>query len=55
VKWEVRPLGHWTDGLYRLLAKTMHPDAEGGSADLWERLDAAATLPGIRKGGSRGD
>jgi hypothetical protein len=42
-------------GLYRLLAKQMHPDVEGGNADLWERLDAAAALLGIRKGGSRGD
>jgi hypothetical protein len=37
-------------GLYRLLAKEMHPDTETGSADLWERLDAAAGLLGIRRG-----
>lgn len=40
------------DGLYRLLAKQMHPDKPTGSADLWERLDAAATLLGIRGGKS---
>ena len=36
------------DGLYKLLAKEMHPDMPGGNADLWERLDAAATLLGVR-------
>ena len=43
-------IGGWADwgGLYRLLAKEMHPDAPGGSTDLWERLDAAATLLGVR-------
>ncbi len=40
------------DDLYRQLAKRMHPDTEHGSADLWERLDAAATLLGVR--GNRG-
>lgn len=35
-------------GLYRLLAKRMHPDVPGGSADLWERLDAAVTLLGLK-------
>lgn len=40
------------DGLYRLLAKQMHPDAPGGSADLWDRLDAAARLLGVRRGQS---
>jgi len=37
--------------LYKQLAKRMHPDAEHGSADLWERLDAAATLLELRKNG----
>lgn len=37
--------------LYKQLAKRMHPDAEHGSADLWERLDAAATLLGLRRNG----
>jgi hypothetical protein len=47
-------IGTWADweSLYKALAKRMHPDAEGGSADLWERLDAAATLLGIRRGNS---
>jgi hypothetical protein len=47
-------IGAWADwdGLYRLLAKTMHPDVAGGSADLWERLDAAAGLLGVRRGKS---
>lgn len=45
-------IGGWADldGLYRLLAKRMHPDTATGSADLWERLDAAATLLGVRRG-----
>jgi hypothetical protein len=44
-------IGGWSDwgGLYRLLAKEMHPDVPGGSADLWERLDAAATFLGVRE------
>jgi hypothetical protein len=37
--------------LYKRLAKRMHPDVAGGSADLWERLDAAATLLELRKNG----
>ncbi len=36
-------------GLYRLLAKEMHPDASAGSRDLWDRLDAAADLLGLRE------
>jgi curved DNA-binding protein CbpA len=36
--------------LYRLLAKEMHPDKRGGDRDLRERLDAAATLLGVRRG-----
>jgi len=51
-------VAHEPDGslpdLYRRLAKRMHPDAEGGSADLWERLDAAATLLELRKNGGAG-
>lgn len=35
------------DALYKALAKRMHPNA-GGNRDLWERLDAAATLMGVR-------
>jgi hypothetical protein len=35
--------------LYKALAKRMHPDVDGGSKDLWERLDAAATLLGLRE------
>jgi hypothetical protein len=38
--------------LYRALAKRMHPDAPDGSEDLWEHLDAAATLLGIRGNGA---
>jgi hypothetical protein len=34
--------------LYRRLAKQMHPDVRGDS-ELWERLDAAATLLELRK------
>jgi hypothetical protein len=47
-------IGGWADwdGLYKLLAKQMHPDKTGGSAVLWERLDAAAGLLGIRKNGA---
>lgn len=43
-------IGSWPswDGLYKLLAKQMHPDKPTGSADLWERLDAAAGLLGVR-------
>jgi hypothetical protein len=44
----------WSDweGLYRALARRMHPDIAGGT-DLWERLDAAAAFLGVRenKGG----
>jgi hypothetical protein len=39
------------DALYKALAKRMHPDL-GGSADLWDRLDAAATLLGVRGNGA---
>ena len=39
---------HW-EALYKALAKRMHPDAAGGSQDLWDRLDAAATLLGLRE------
>lgn len=48
-------IGAWADwdGLYKLLAKQMHPDKAGGSADLWERLDAAAVLLGVRRGKSQ--
>jgi hypothetical protein len=38
------------DALYRALAKRMHPGAAMGNADLRERLDAAATLLGVRGG-----
>lgn len=40
-------------GLYRLLAKEMHPDKTGGDTELWDRLDAAAKVLGVRekKGG----
>jgi len=34
--------------LYKLLGRRMHPDMPEGSADLWERLDAAATMLGVR-------
>lgn len=40
MRYEIRPLGHWTDRRRRA----------GGSADPWERLDAAAGLPGVRSG-----
>ena len=45
-------IGSWAgwDDLYKALAKRMHPDMENGSADLWERLDAAAGLLGVRRG-----
>lgn len=47
-------IGSWAswEALYKALAKKLHPDAPGGSADLWERLDAAATLLGVRGGKS---
>jgi hypothetical protein len=38
--------------LYRLLGRQMHPDMPEGSADLWERLDAAATILGLRSTGA---
>lgn len=46
-------IGSWAgwEALYKALAKKMHPDADGGSTDLWERLDAAAALLGVRKNG----
>jgi hypothetical protein len=37
------------DGLYKALARRMHPDAAGGSTDLWDRLDAAAKVLGVRE------
>lgn len=45
-------IGTWAswEDLYKALAKRMHPDMPKGSADLWERLDAAATLLGARGG-----
>lgn len=63
MRFETRPLGRWTDpsrtglvdeALYKALAKRMHPDADGGSQDLWDRLDAAVTLLGLRKNGGAG-
>jgi hypothetical protein len=36
--------------LYKLLGRRMHPDMPDGNAELWERLDAAATLLGVRNG-----
>lgn len=36
------------EGLYRALARRMHPDVTGGT-DLWERLDAAAAFLGVRE------
>jgi hypothetical protein len=45
---------HEPDGslpdLYKRLAKRMHPDVRGDD-DLWDRLDAAATLLELRKNG----
>lgn len=43
----------WTtlDDLYKKLAVLMHPDMPAGSADRWERLDAAAALLGVRGSG----
>jgi hypothetical protein len=38
------------DDLYKKLAVLMHPDMPAGSADRWERLDAAATLLDVRRG-----
>jgi hypothetical protein len=35
--------------LYRLLAKEMHPDRNDGSTELWDRLDAAAKVLGVRE------
>lgn len=45
-------IGTWDDweALYKALAKRMHPDTATGNPDLWERLDAAATLLGARGG-----
>ena len=34
--------------LYKLLGRRMHPDMPEGNTDLWERLDAAATILGVR-------
>jgi hypothetical protein len=43
------------DGLYKALAKVMHPDnKQTGNADLWDRLDAAVKLLGVRKNGGTG-
>jgi hypothetical protein len=36
--------------LYKLLGRKMHPDMPDGNTDLWERLDAAATILGVRNG-----
>lgn len=33
---------------YKWLTRRLHPDAEGGNAELWERLDAAASLLKLR-------
>jgi hypothetical protein len=41
------------DRLYKALAKRMHPD-KGGDPELWDRLDAAAKLLGLRKNGNAG-
>ena len=38
-------------GLYRLLAKRMHPDVRG-DRDLWDRLDAAAAVLGLQDNGA---
>ncbi len=40
----------WTtlDDLYKKLAVLMHPDMPAGSLERWERLDAAASLLGVR-------
>jgi hypothetical protein len=47
-------IGSWDslEALYKALARRMHPDTKDGSADLWERLDAAAALLGVRRGKS---
>jgi hypothetical protein len=34
--------------LYKLLGRRMHPDMPEGSPELWERLDAAAAILGLR-------
>lgn len=39
------------DDLYKKLAVLMHPDMPKGDPERWERLDAAATLLGVRKNG----
>lgn len=39
------------DHLYKMLAVAMHPDMPSGNRDLWERLDAATALIGVRKNG----
>jgi hypothetical protein len=38
--------------MYKLLGRRMHPDMPKGSAELWERLDAAATILGVRSTGA---
>jgi len=38
--------------MYKLLGRRMHPDMPDGSEELWERLDAAATLLGVRRNGA---
>jgi hypothetical protein len=43
-----------TDRLYKALARRMHPD-RGGDPELWDRLDAAAKVLGLRKNGGTGD
>jgi hypothetical protein len=45
-------VGSWSDwgSLYRSLARRMHPDT-GADRDLWDRLNAAADLLGLRAKG----
>ena len=40
------------DNLYKMLAVAMHPDMPSGNRDLWDRLDAAASMLGLRKNGA---
>jgi hypothetical protein len=37
------------DALYRALARRMHPDVNNGGTELWDRLDAAAKVLGVRE------
>jgi uncharacterized protein (DUF697 family) len=34
---------------YRLAARTVHPDVREGRRDLWDQLEKAAVLLGVRK------